>query len=198
MYSELKSWALRKTYWARGAAVFALFFICFAAEARPQDQPDGPWEVGGQFTATSFHAPGEKALGFGGRVGRGFGSHLGFEAEANYYPQNPSSNYGETEVVAGVKAGGHLGRWSLFGKLRPGLMNFGGDFARRNPGVTSRFALDVGGVAELNLTPRFGLRFDVGDTIIFYGGELVNNGLNTFRPGADHNLQTSFGLFFHF
>jgi hypothetical protein len=198
MHPERNSTAMRKGKWTRVAAVLPLLMVLFISQAKSRDNPGGQWEVGGQITTIRFHAPSEKPLGFGGRVGRDLGRHFGLEAEANYFPQNPSTNFGETQVAAGVKAGVHLGRWGLSLKVRPGLIHFGGDFARRNPAITNRFALDSGGVAEFNLRPWLGLRIDFGDTMVFYGNKLISNGVNSFLPGTDHNIQTSIGLFFRF
>jgi hypothetical protein len=41
-------------------------------------------------------------------------------------------------------------------------------------------------------------RMDIGNTIIFYGGDVVNTALGTFRPGTESNLQISLSLGFKF
>jgi hypothetical protein len=126
MHSKRDSSASRQARWARGAAMLPLLLIFFAAEAKPQDNPGGPWEVGGQLTALTFTLPSSKTLGFGGRLSRDFGEHLGLEVEANHFPKFPGTPVaaGETQVVAGAKAGFHLGRCGLFLKVRPGLVHF--------------------------------------------------------------------------
>lgn len=178
------------------AAIFAGVLLVGRA-ARAQDVMEHPWEAGFQVTAIEFRGPAEKPFGLGGRLGRNLNRHLSLEAEASYFPQNQQGNFGETQVVAGMKAGVWLGQWGAFFKVRPGLVHFGGSFFReRNPNIANRFALDIGGVWELNLSSRFAGRMDIGDTMIFYGNALLNDAERIFRPRTDHNLQVSFGVMF--
>ena len=101
--------------------------------AKAQGEPNYKWEAGFQVTTIQFGAPAEKPFGLGGRIGRQLGNHITVEAEANHFPENPSGNFGETQAVGGIKAGGHLGSWGGFIKIRPGLLHFGGrDFRARN------------------------------------------------------------------
>src|SRR5215510_12662137 len=116
--------------------------------ANAQGEPNYKWEAGVQVTTIQFGAPAEKPLGLGGRIGRELGNHITVEAEANHFPENPSGNFGETQMVAGVKAGGHIGPWGGFIKIRPGLLHFGGrDFRARNSALDYA-VLDIGAVAE--------------------------------------------------
>src|SRR5215468_4777289 len=94
--------------------------------ANAQGEPKYQWEAGFQVTTIQFGVPAEKPFGLGGRIGRELGNHITVEAEANHFPENPSGNFGETQVVGGVKAGGHVGSWGGFIKIRPGLLHFGG------------------------------------------------------------------------
>jgi len=166
--------------------------------ANAQRELSYKWEAGFQVTTIQLGAPAEKPIGLGGRIGREFGNHITIEAEANHFPENPSGNFGETQVVGGIKAGGHVGSWGGFIKVRPGLMHFGGsDFRARNSAL-DHAVLDIGAVAERNLRGRMVFRMDFGDTVIFYGGDRVNTALGTFRPGTESNLQISFGLGFKF
>src|SRR5262245_53285979 len=136
--------------------------------ANAQGEPRYPWEAGLLVTTIQMGAPGEKPLGFGGRIGRELGNHITVEAEANHFPQNPGGNFGETQVVGGFKAGGHVGLWGGFIKVRPGLLHFGGrDFRGRNS-VLDYPVLDIGVAAERNIRERMVFRMDFGDTVVFY------------------------------
>jgi len=166
--------------------------------ANAQGEPNYKWEAGFQVTTIQFGAPAEKPLGLGGRIGRELGNHITVEGEANHFPENPSGNFGETQVVGGIKAGGHIGSWGGFIKIRPGLLHFGGrDFRARNSAL-DHAVLDIGAVAERSITERMVFRMDFGNTIVFYGGDVVNTALGTFRPGTESNLQISFSLGFKF
>src|SRR5215831_4560563 len=179
-----------------GGTVVMLSFPIGAANA--QGEPKYKWEAGFQVTTIQFGAPAEKPLGLGGRIGRERGNHITVEAEANHFPENPSGNFGETQMVGGIKAGGHVGSWGGFIKIRPGLLHFGGrDFRARNSALNYA-VLDIGAVAERSVTERMVFRMDFGNTIAFYGRDAVNTALGTFRRGTESNLQISFGLGFKF
>jgi len=166
--------------------------------AKAQGELHYKWEAGFQVTTIQLGAPAEKPFGLGGRIGRELGNHITVEAEANHFPENPSGNFGETQVVGGVKAGGHFGSWGGFIKIRPGLLHFGGrDFRARNSALNYA-VLDIGAVAERSITERMVFRMDFGNTIVFYGGDVVNTALGKYRPGTESNLQISFSLGFKF
>jgi len=178
-----------------GTVLLLLFRIGFA---NAQGESKYKWETGFQVTTIQLGTPAEKPFGLGGRIGLSLGNHITVEAEANHFPENPSRNFGETQVVGGIKAGGHVSSWGGFIKIRPGLLHFGGgDFRSRNSALDHP-VLDIGAVAERRITERMVFRMDFGDTLIFYGGNLMNTGLGTFRPGTESNLQISFGLGFKF
>src|SRR5215468_901788 len=171
-----------------GGTVVMLSFPIGVANA--QGEPKYQWEAGFQVTTIQFGAPAEKPLELG--------NHITVEGEANHFPENPSGNFGETQVVGGIKAGGHIGSWGGFIKIRPGLLHFGGrDFRARNSALDHAI-LDIGAVAERSITERMVFRMDFGNTIIFYRGNFVNTPRGTFRPGTESNLQISFILGFKF
>jgi hypothetical protein len=125
-------------------------------------------------------------------------SHITVEAEANRFPENPSGNFGETQVVGGVRAGGYVDSWDGFIKIRPELLHFGGrDFRARNSALDYA-VLDIGAVAQRNITKQLIVRMDFGSTLVFYRDNVVNTALGTFRPGTESNVQISFGLGFKF
>src|SRR5262245_45007581 len=132
--------------------------------ANAQGERNYKWEAGFQVTTIQFGAPSEKPIGLGGRIGRELRNHITVEAEANHFPQNPSGNFGETQMVGGIKAGGQVGSWGGFIKIRPGLLHFGGrDFRARNSAL-DHAVLDIGAVAERSIKGRMAFRMDFGNT----------------------------------
>jgi hypothetical protein len=137
-----------------GTVLLLLFPI---GTANAQGESKYKWEAGFQVTTIQLGTPAEKPIGLGGRIGRSLGNHITVEAEANHFPENPSRNFGETQVVGGIKAGGHVSSWGGFIKIRPGLLHFGGgDFRSRNSALAHP-VLDIGAVAERRITETNGL-----------------------------------------
>lgn len=159
--------------------------------------------------------------GFGARFGYNVTRHFALEAEANFFPVDKRSPYilgvpvrvGEPgarkfQAVFGPKVGVRKNRYGIFAKVRPGFITLGryeSVIAVGTPGnefvlaeirnKVSFFAIDVGGVFEYYPTKRTILRFDVGDTVIRYGGTEPKNLNPSFTR---HNLQTSVGFGFRF
>ncbi|MEO6588219.1 MAG: hypothetical protein ABIP06_02725 [Pyrinomonadaceae bacterium] len=142
----------------------------------------------------------ESPIGIGGRITYNINKYAAIDGEIVYFPQNPGGNFGESQALAGVKAGIRKEKFGLFAKARPGFVRFGGDFFKlRNGGAKSYFAMDVGGVVEFYPDSRVIIRADVGDTIIPFGNDRIQTGLATaISPGTTHNLQTSIGIGFRF
>ena len=109
-----------------GMVVMLLFPI---EPANAQGEPKYTWDAGVQVTTIQFGALAEKPIGFGGRIGRAVGNHITVEAEANHFPENPSGDFGETQLLAGIRAGGYVRPWGGFIKIRPGRKH--NDFLRR-------------------------------------------------------------------
>ena len=106
----------------------------------------------------------------------------------------------------GAKIGKRFDRWGLFGKARPGFVAFTrvieflpgaqvpGDFNSVKKYYPS---LDLGGVVEFYIHPRWMARFDVGDTIIRYS-ELGVSGFVIRRQQTVNSLQLSSSIAFRF
>jgi hypothetical protein len=143
---------------------------------------------------------GEGPGGFGGRFSYNFNRYVAFDADVSSYPQNPSGNFGQTLVSAGIKAGIRGGPIGIFAKAKPGFIHFGGrGFRARHNGSRNFFSFDAGGVLELYPNSRVLLRLDISDTIIDFGDEPFNRGFPVSeRPGVSHNRQLSFGVGFRF
>ena len=183
------------------------------------------FEVGAQFTSL-FVQP-SNALGFltfqrertepgvGGRFTFNLTESIAFEAEGNYYTRQQFGFLQGGHMFQGQfggKIGKRFDKWGLFGKVRPGFVGFTRvldfPFGVQTPGPPNfRFvnkyypSLDVGGVVEFYISPRWMARFDVGDTIIWYD-EVRFPGIIPqviIQPGeTNHNLQVSSGIGFRF
>src|SRR5262249_56046918 len=88
-----------------GTVLLLLFPI---GTANAQGESKYKWETGFQVTTIQLGTPAEKPFGLGGRIGRSLGNNITVEAEANHFPENPSHNFGETQVAAGIKTAGHV------------------------------------------------------------------------------------------
>src|SRR5262245_14137207 len=137
------------------------------------------------------------------------------EAEYNFFPtqENDFSNFSgrKHQVLAGVKGGPSTEHLGFYAKLRPGFMHFAhvsdcpdGTFPSCNFDGKLKPVLDFGGVVEYYATKRATLRFDFGDTVIWYGSVTrfpfapENPSPIRLRSGTTHNFQFSAGFSFRF
>ncbi|HET6975967.1 MAG TPA: outer membrane beta-barrel protein [Pyrinomonadaceae bacterium] len=179
------------------------------------------YEVGAQFTSL-FVTPGDTPVqvsvprmhvepGLGGRFTFNLTENIAFEAEGNYFtrlrfdfPQGGHMFQGQF----GGKVGKRFERWGVFGKARPGFVGFTRVFDApvQVPPIfqtKTKFypSIDVGGVVEFYISPRWMARFDAGDTMIRY----AEIGIPAFgfpfiiqQKAWRHNLQVSSGIGFRF
>jgi len=179
------------------------------------------FEVGAQFTSLFVDPSNSLGIlfdprthiepGFGGRVTFNLTESIAFEAEGNYYTREQFSFPEGGQMFQGQfggKIGKRFDRWGVFGKARPGFVGF--SRVLQNPlgvqlpplsFVRKLYpSVDVGGVVEFYVSPRWMARFDVGDTIIRYG-EIRFPGIApsfTVPSVTRHNLQVSSGIGFRF
>ena len=153
------------------------------------------WEAGAHFVRLDLDTIGEGAGGAGGRVSYFLNRFVAVEAEANRYFEDPSHNFGHTEVLAGARYGYWIGPFGIFAKARPGWLHLGGGTAARNPGREDHFALDVGGVIMVG-RGRAGMRIDAGDTVVWWGSQPFSVGIPL--PIKAHNRQLSVGFVVRF
>jgi hypothetical protein len=182
------------------------------------------FEAGAQFTSlfvrpqnsfpSGFALPEHTEPGFGGRFTFNLTDNIAFEAEGNYFTRLLFSFPHGGHMFQGQfggKVGKRFDRWGLFGKARPGFVGF--TRVLESPGIQTpgpNFfihkyypSLDVGGVVEFYVSPRWMARFDVGDTIIRYS-EISLPSINGFptivfqQKATRHNLQVSSGFAFRF
>ncbi|MGH9766064.1 MAG: outer membrane beta-barrel protein [Blastocatellia bacterium] len=191
-----------------------MFFIVLAAAAllliapaqNAQAQSETPKvELGAHYTVLRLRDFDTTDSGVGGRITFNVTDSFGIEGEVNFFPEkrvnfaNPFYlDSRRTQGLFGVKYGMRSEKAGIFGKLRPGFVHFGESIP--DPRIlfilpiaptasSTEFALDVGGVFELYPTRAVALRFDVGDTIIRFGGRQDFN---------SHNLQFTAGVAFRF
>jgi len=197
----------------------------------PDEQPDVTtsigqaarkrFEVGAQFTSLLVEPNSPAGLsaprahsepGFGGRFTLNLTDNIAVEAEGNYFTREqfafPHSGH-MFQGQFGGKVGKRFDQWGLFAKARPGFVGFSRvfEFPGVQVGGPNIFvrklypSLDVGGVVEFHISPRWMARFDVGDTIIHYGQVEFPTFLpsSIIRPRETvHNLQLSSGIGFRF
>lgn len=179
------------------------------------------FEVGVQFTSLFVRPSNSQGVlffprvhtepGFGGRVTFNVTESIAVEAEGNYFTREQFS-FPEGGQMFQAQFGGKIGkrfdRWGVFGKARPGFVGFSRvlqsplgvqvgsvSFERRlYPSI------DLGGVLEFYISPRWLARFDAGDTIIRYGELRFPQVAPFFTvPSVTrHNLQLSSGIGFRF
>lgn len=182
------------------------------------------YEVGVQFTSLLVKDPNplvgvslprkHSEPGFGGRFTFNVSESIAFEAEGNYFTRDQQFVFPQGghlfQGQFGAKIGKRFERWGWFGKARPGFVGFSRVF-QFSPGAQVpadiRFetkyypSLDVGGVVEFYISPRWMARFDVGDTVIRYGEIRIDQFSPPFvlQPATTrHNLQISSGIGFRF
>jgi hypothetical protein len=180
------------------------------------------FEVGAQFTSLFVRPPEltnsvslprvHTEPGFGGRFTFNLTDNVAFEAEGNYFTRNrigfPQGGH-MYQGQFGGKVGKRFDRWGVFGKARPGFVGFTRVF--EFPGIQApgplQFvnklypSIDVGGVVEFYVSPKWMARFDVGDTMIRYDEIRVPGTTPAFiiQPkDTRHNLQLSSGIGFRF
>ncbi|MDQ1639296.1 MAG: hypothetical protein QOF62_2635 [Pyrinomonadaceae bacterium] len=182
-----------------------------------------PRQLSGDIVFFGENRP-QTETGLGARFTFNLNRFVGLEAVINYFPTADGVAAGATGRVLqgqfGIKAGRRFERFGLFGKVRPGFVSFSrsqnlvgtrqltfagfpfvqGDFefARR-----TFFANDLGGVLEFYPTRRWALRFDLGDTLIYYGERSVptfqlHPTFVTAPSERRHNFQFSSGFSFRF
>jgi hypothetical protein len=146
--------------------------------------------------------------GFGANYTSRLTRQLWFDSEVNHFPSSGAqAGHGSaTEGLFGIRYGFTNQRWSLYAKLRPGFVYYPKttSYPTGNEYVTlSRFALDLGAVAERKISRRSAVRIDVGTTFIRY-----LQGLDPRQPpiavispnyiATQGNLQVSTGYVYRF
>lgn len=189
------------------------------------------FEVGVQFTSLMRSGDGDRS-GFGARIGYDFatfkqGKYVATaEAELNFLPGNRFVGFSPIAIGSrrdgrvfqgffGPKFGRKFNKFGVFGKVRPGFVEY--SRGKQSISGTTTFpelsddpeinaALDVGGVLEFYPTKRITTRFDAGDTIVRFGRrnatgfDFFNQQFIpvVFSSEIKHNFQFSAGVGFRF
>jgi hypothetical protein len=158
-------------------------------------------EIGVQLSGIRENALGEYPVGAGGRVTVHVIHFVDAEAEINRFPiGGGTALFPATQAIFGARVGQRFGPIGIYGKLRPGFMRFDANVRVQNLGV--RPVLDFGGVLELYSRRRIAVRFDLGDTAVWYGRDTVIPPISSPGPsiilGTRHQLKWSFGFSFWF
>ncbi|MFL6331791.1 MAG: outer membrane beta-barrel protein [Pyrinomonadaceae bacterium] len=199
--------------------VAALLFLCVLGRTARAQEDAPKFEVGAQFSSIAVDDdPSNNSIcnacdefvykGVGGRFTYNVNDHFAVETEVNFFLDENrayiSRRVGGKPVQAlfGVKAGRRFGRVGLFGKVRPGVISFGGTIINGRDGSLliapdlgrrTHFNLDVGGVFEVYPSRRVVLRLDAGDTIVHYGEENFPGAQIPFEGVTRHNFQFNAG-----
>ena len=121
---------------------------------------------------------------------------LSLEADLHLFPltEDPSIISGGNGVagIFGPKFGVRGRRWGSFLKVRPGFVSYSNAIRSTTPFQTGRFtnpAIDAGVVFEYYPAPHWTLRFDAGNTVVFFQKSILDsNGkplkrTDNFQPG---------------
>ena len=103
--------------------------------------------------------------------------------------------------MVGVKSGLQNGPIGVFAKVRPGVIWLGPAYSDHSPASgRSRGLLDLGlGLERQSLrAPHVGVRFEIGDTIVFFGRDAVRTVSGISVPGRSHNVSIVAGVFARF
>jgi len=182
------------------AALWFVFTMAVLGYGTPSLRAQDRFAIGAQLAFDHLPELGETPTGYGFRFT--YAAYLpliSFDAELNSFPAHSSGNFGQTQAFFGLKAGGRVGRWGVFVKVRPGLAHFYGGAAPQRLSQRNNFALDIGGGVEYYFVPHIGLRWDLSDVMTHFG-----SGTLSFGPGnpvgvplgTHGNFQTTVGIVF--
>ncbi len=203
----------------RSSVLFTV--LCSSAWLSPDAhaQSSTPYvEVGAQVTALrlnfldSFDSA--TSPGIGGRATYHLTDRAAIEGEFNFFLSNDhevlkggrkiQGLFGVTYKVASFNG------ISIRAKARPGFVRFQESVVRPEAQCiavfppaegcydpSTSFAFDLGGIVEAPITPRIGVRFDIGDTMVRWpDGSIGGNGEGEGK--LRHNLQVGGGVSFRF
>jgi len=183
---------MRKSFLMVASSTLLLCFSFLVSQAQNKivsdDEKVPTYEVGGQIFSFRGHDLGF-GWGAGGRFTYNLNDYIAVDNEVNFFLPDEGPPYA-TQGLFGIKAGKRTKHVGVFAKARPGFQT---NFVV-NDREQARFALDVGGVAEVYPNRHVVLRFDAGDVIIPFGNNVVGSGLFAQRLGTTHNFQYSLGV----
>jgi hypothetical protein len=205
----------------------ALVLLVLQSAVMAQSTPVSRFELGAEFTNISLDESGiRNEPGIGARFTLNLNKNVALDAAGYLFPSRcfGCEHDGRlTQVVGGVKAGKRFKSWGLFGKARPGFVNFSSgqvDIIQTGSGplfpfefrrkTLTAFAADLGAVLEFYPSKRIVTRFDAGDTLIHFKQRTTNGIVYDFPTNSykllpfnipaktTHNFQFSAGVGFRF
>ena len=183
---------MRKQFLILASTMIVLCFSCLVSQAQTRsvsgNEKAPAYEVGGHLFTFSSNDLGF-GFGAGGRFTYNVTNQIALDSEVDFFLPDEGPPYA-TQGLFGIKAGKHTEHFGIFAKVRPGFQT---NFVV-NQREQARFAVDVGGVAEVYPNRHVALRFDAGDVIIPFGNNVVGDGIFGQRLGTTHNFQCSVGV----
>jgi hypothetical protein len=195
----------------------AAFLSIVPGLALAQSSLDRSFEATAQIAVNDLAELETTEVGLGGRLGFRAGSLFTFEGELNFYPSDVPEAIQVTssrlEGLFGVKVGPRFDRWSIFGKFRPGFVQFAEApapfpcIAIYPPPLScvlgaggNVFALDLGGGVELYPSERSLIRVDASDRMLHYPGPAIRQGREVVLEDGfwAHGLRLAIGAGFRF
>jgi hypothetical protein len=148
---------------------------------------------------------------FGGTLSVNIKSHFGIDSSISFTPKaaiSATSYAGGTllQGFAGARVGGSKGRVSLYAKARPGFASFSGAILTVGAPPASQVQLgrltepsvDFGGIIVVRVSRRFAVRYEMGDTLIFYSRRAPVQSTVSVPGATTNNLQFATGFLFRF
>ncbi|HMF54829.1 MAG TPA: hypothetical protein VK619_00595 [Pyrinomonadaceae bacterium] len=175
---------------ATAAMLLSFSFVNASAQASARSGSDDVprYEIGGQLFGQNGHDIG-LGWGAGGRFTYNINEYVALDNEVDFFLPDEGPPYA-TQGLFGVKVGKRIRDVGVFVKARPGFQTN----LLVNGREQTRFAFDVGAVAEAYPNRHLVLRFDASDVIIPFNNNLVGVGSRAQRVGTTHNLLISFGI----
>ncbi len=135
------------------------------------------WELGAQYTNVSLPVVTKDCLscrqylsGLGVNFTWSPVRMFGLDSTMNALPGQGGSRP-MAEGLFGARMGDHWKNWALYGKIRPGFIYYEDAVQKQGESETgslTRFATDLGAVAEIYPNRNSTFRFDVGTTMVRY------------------------------
>jgi len=137
--------------------------------------------------------------------------NLAFDSAVSFTPNVPNESTSfaggrMTQAFLGARMGFVRGRIGIYAKIRPGVVSFGGAILRVTPSPTFGFqlgrltepSLDAGGIVTVAVSRRLAVRYEAGDTVIFYGSRVLIAGAAPIPGRATNNFQFGIAFLFRF
>jgi hypothetical protein len=190
-------------------------------ENEPETNVPGKWEFGPLFSALMISREGipdnvRNEPGVGGYASYRFYGVFYLDGDLLYFPRgtanssSPQDGGTILQGLFGLKGGIRRNHFGFFGKVRPGFNSYSaaltsitntGGAPTNAYGRSTNFVLDLGGIVELYPNERSTLRFEVGDTHLFFGTrDLTIDGETISVPGGkmQHSIQLMIGYGWRF